>query len=80
MIRVVRSIGVVEDEGPMSMDGLGNTVPSTPGRGIVVATTVEAATARGWRFHGWLKSNSSGGDYVWPRNVHRKGAGVAVVA
>jgi hypothetical protein len=40
VVRVVRSIGVVEDEGPMSMDGLGNTISSTPGCGIVVATTV----------------------------------------
>jgi len=80
MVRVVRGIGVVEDKGPVSMDGLCNTVPSTPGRGIVVATAVVAATARGWRFPGWLKSHSSGEDPAWRRNIHRRGAGVAVVA
>lgn len=42
----------------MPVDGLRNAVPSTPCRGIVVATAVVTATTRRWRFPGWLKSHS----------------------
>lgn len=49
MVRVVRSIGVVQDKGPVSMDGLCNTVASTPGRGKVVATSVVGTMARSCR-------------------------------
>lgn len=64
----------------MSVDGLRNTVPGTPGGGIVVATAVVAATARGWRVSGWLKSHSSGEHSVWQLNIHGNEEGVALVA
>lgn len=49
MVRAIRSIGVVQDKGPVSMDGLCNTVISTPGRVKAVATSVVGTMARGCR-------------------------------
>lgn len=42
----------------MAMDGLRNTVPCTPGRGVGVVTTIVAAASRGYILPVWLKKSS----------------------
>lgn len=43
----VCSVGVVEDKGSVSMDGLRNAITRTPGRGIGVVAPLVATTTRG---------------------------------
>lgn len=80
MVGVVRSSGVVEDEGPVAMDRLRNTVPCTPGRGIRMVTTIVAATSRGCIFTNKSKSHPSNELFLFWHDVHRKGPGLVGVA